>query len=294
MGGFLSPSSRNRSAIFPERGMFLNHRACPFLVRFRRFDPSTHLRGPPPPCLGGRGRWGPPILSVPLFLPISTGNIPVRNPVVDPDRRDPEGEGRTGRDHQGVSRGDPFRPGKGERDRPGQPSISKAIPVGGTSPPPPHPSDSGSLFPRTTDRMVRAFGPPFWLPGGLREDEREKRSDVLGHDRRTRRTSEPSTWAHVRRIRRRSGANEGLGTECKGRERPRGKKRDRNGPRADETPKRKRDTQGPTVPLEGRRRTRSGSKRATGWHIRRRDTGEHGKKERTRGPKRTHVTWPRA
>lgn len=166
MGGFLSPSSRNRSAIFPERGMFLNHRACPFLVRFRRFDPSTHLRGPPPPCLGGRGRWGPPILSVPLFLPISTGNIPVGNPVVDPDRRDPEGEGRTGRDHQGVSRGDPFRPEKGERDRPGQPSISKAIPVGGTSPPPPHPSDSGSLFPRTTDRMVRAFGLPFWLPGG--------------------------------------------------------------------------------------------------------------------------------
>jgi len=134
MGGFLSPSSRNRSAIFPERGMFLNHRACPFLVRFRRFDPSTHLRGPPPPCLGGRGRWGPPILSVPLFLPISTGDVPVRNPVVEPDRRDPEGEGRTGRDHQGVSRGDPFRPGKGERDRPGQPSISKAIPVGGNLP----------------------------------------------------------------------------------------------------------------------------------------------------------------
>lgn len=30
MGGFLSPSARNRSASFPERGMFFNHRTAPF------------------------------------------------------------------------------------------------------------------------------------------------------------------------------------------------------------------------------------------------------------------------
>lgn len=41
MGGFLSPSARNRSASFPERGMFFNHRTVPF-HRHTAFVRSVH------------------------------------------------------------------------------------------------------------------------------------------------------------------------------------------------------------------------------------------------------------